>query len=117
MLGREPSRFGIVRADERDAIVRAALARVTGDARGARAHAIDPGAKITELSTADQQKVEIARALAHAKCRVLILDEPTSSLAADDAERLFSLVRKLRGDGLTILSRTASAIAAARSTW
>ena len=40
------------------------------------------------LSVAEQQLVEIARALA-VGCRVLVLDEPTSSLARDDAERLF----------------------------
>src|SRR5439155_26858675 len=56
-----------------------------------------------DLPPATQQLVEIARALAQPSCRVLILDEPTSSLGKDDAERLFTLVRALRDEGLTVL--------------
>jgi ribose transport system ATP-binding protein len=97
VLGREPSRFGVVRGRERDAIVHASLARVGAHSR------IDPSSKVLDLAPADQQLVEIARALAHARCRILILDEPTSSLGASDAQQLFALVRKLKSDGLSIL--------------
>ncbi len=54
------------------------------------------------LSVAEQQLVEIARALALG-CRVLVLDEPTSSLTAPDAEALFRLVRALRDQGESII--------------
>src|SRR5207237_8097848 len=51
---------------------------------------------------AQQQLVEIARAIAIG-CRVLVLDEPTSSLAGDDIVRLFELVRRLRAAGQAIV--------------
>ncbi|GAC1353305.1 MAG: hypothetical protein NVSMB1_25450 [Polyangiales bacterium] len=55
------------------------------------------------LGPADQQLVEIARALSQEHCRLLILDEPTSSLGAHDASRLFEVIASLRKQGLTIL--------------
>lgn len=54
------------------------------------------------LSLADRQLVSIARAMIH-EPRVLILDEPTSSLSATEAERLFRLIDKLRNQGVAIL--------------
>lgn len=54
------------------------------------------------LSVAEQQLVEIARAIALG-CRVLVLDEPTSSLARADVERLFQLVRRLREQGKSVI--------------
>ncbi len=99
-LGREPGRFGVIDARARDVAVDAVMRRVLGDGWARR---IAADARVGDLSPADQQLVEIARALGDAKCRVLILDEPTSSLAADDAERLFALVRKLRDEGMCVL--------------
>lgn len=64
--------------------------------------AIDLGAKISDLSLADRQMVAIARAMAH-EPKVLILDEPTSSLSAAEAERLFQLVERLKARGVAIL--------------
>jgi ribose transport system ATP-binding protein len=63
---------------------------------------IRPDQRLSELSIAEQQLVEIARAVA-VGCRVLVLDEPTSSLTHDDIPRLFDLVRRLRGQGLAIV--------------
>jgi len=57
---------------------------------------------VGRLSVAEQQLVEIARAVA-VGCRVLVLDEPTSSLTRSDIERLFALVRRLRGQGHAIV--------------
>jgi ribose transport system ATP-binding protein len=57
---------------------------------------------VRELSPADRQMVEIARALLR-QARVLVMDEPTSSLGAADQQRLFAVVRELRGRGLAIV--------------
>jgi ribose transport system ATP-binding protein len=95
VLGVEPRRFGVV--DRR-------RARATAlDALGRLGHAgIDLGMAAGELSVAGQQIVEIARALASG-CRVLVLDEPTSSLGREDARRLFELVAELRRQGHAIV--------------
>ena len=60
------------------------------------------GTKVYSLSLADRQLVSIARAMTH-QPRVLILDEPTSSLSATEAERLFQLIDKLREREVAIL--------------
>jgi rhamnose transport system ATP-binding protein len=54
------------------------------------------------LSVADQQMVEIAKALSQ-DARVLVMDEPTASLSAREVERLFAIVRRLREQGAAIL--------------
>ena len=58
--------------------------------------------RVGRLSVAEQQIVEIARALGSG-CRVLVLDEPTSSLTATDTERLFGVIAGLRASGLGIV--------------
>ena len=63
---------------------------------------IRPDAIVADLSPAAQQLVEVARALASG-ARVVVLDEPTSSLSHDDVERLFGLIRRLKGQGLAIV--------------
>ncbi|RCS25340.1 sugar ABC transporter ATP-binding protein [Phyllobacterium salinisoli] len=63
---------------------------------------IDLTARISDLSLADRQMVAIARAMAH-EPKVLILDEPTSSLSSAEAERLFQVVERLRARGVAIL--------------
>lgn len=57
---------------------------------------------VTDLSVGEQQLVEIMRALAH-DAKLLILDEPTASLAPDEVEKLFEIMRKLRNNGTTII--------------
>lgn len=54
------------------------------------------------LSIAEQQQVEIARALKD-KSRILVMDEPTAALSDRETERLFEIVRKLRNDGIAII--------------
>ena len=63
---------------------------------------IDPAAVVAELSTGQQQLTEIAKALSQ-NARVLVLDEPTSALTASEVEILFTLLRRLRGEGKTII--------------
>jgi len=61
-----------------------------------------PSTRVAELSMAERQLVEIARALI-ANARILIMDEPTTSLSSRETDALFSLVRQLRLDGLAII--------------
>jgi ABC-type sugar transport system ATPase subunit len=68
-------------------------------ALGAR---LDPDASVADLSTGERQMIEIARATRR-KPRVLIFDEPTSSLAAAEKARLFDLIRRLKTQGVAIL--------------
>jgi len=63
---------------------------------------IAPETPVARLSVAEQQLVEIGRAVAIG-CRVLVLDEPTSSLTRSDIGRLFDLVRRLRSSGHAIV--------------
>jgi ribose transport system ATP-binding protein len=63
---------------------------------------IDPQALVSSLRLGQRQLLEIARAL-RANARVLIMDEPTSSLTQAEADRLFDVVRELRADGRAII--------------
>ncbi|MBN2436361.1 MAG: sugar ABC transporter ATP-binding protein [Spirochaetes bacterium] len=63
---------------------------------------IDVTALLSEYSTAVQQMVAIARSL-DISAKVLILDEPTSSLDEDEAHMLFNVIRKLRNEGMAIV--------------
>ena len=95
LLGMEPARFGLLDWGRmRDTAARA-LAQLGHEE-------IDPAARVETLSVAAQQLVEIARALA-VGCRVLVLDEPTSSLGREDVGRLFELLRRLKAQGHAIV--------------
>ena len=63
---------------------------------------VPPTTVIKTLSAAHKQLAQIAKALA-ANARVLLLDEPTSSLTGHEAQNLFAILRKLKADGVTIL--------------
>ena len=60
---------------------------------------LDARAPASALSTGQRQMIEIARACAE-RPKVLILDEPTSSLGRAEEERLFEIIRRLRDDGV-----------------
>lgn len=94
-LGHEPIRLGLVD--------REAARKITKQAMAALGAAIDPDAIVSTLSPAECQIVTIARALAHENARVLILDEPTSSLSASDAHHVLDAVQKLATTGKTII--------------
>lgn len=93
-LGREPVRWGLI--DEREIAKRsrALLERVGLD--------LDPATLVGSLPIGRQQLVEIAKALS-LDTRILIMDEPTSSLSQGETERLFKVVRDLSATGVSIL--------------
>jgi ribose transport system ATP-binding protein len=95
LLGMEPARFGLLRRGEMRRTASSVLARLGHPE-------IDLDAPAGSLSPAGQQLVEIARALA-VGCKVLVLDEPTSSLSSADARRLFSVVHDLKRTGHAIV--------------
>ena len=63
---------------------------------------IDPNTPVAQLSVGMCQIVEIAKALSK-KARILVMDEPTSSISEAEVERLFSFVRKLKANGISII--------------
>jgi ribose transport system ATP-binding protein len=95
MLGREQSLAGWVRRAAMRPGVAGALARL------GRAD-LDPRRRAGSLSPAGQQLVEIARALTLG-ARVLVMDEPTSSLTRRDTETLFEVIRRLARDGVSVI--------------
>jgi ribose transport system ATP-binding protein len=63
---------------------------------------VDPRTLVESLSIANQQLIEISKALS-SNCKVLILDEPTSALTDTEAEHLLKLLRRLASEGVSIL--------------
>jgi ribose transport system ATP-binding protein len=95
VLGVEPAPYGIVRRGEMRAKAKDVL-------RQLHHSEISPTTRGGQLSVAEQQLVEIARALAIG-CRVLVLDEPTSSIARADVERLFEIIGRLKAQGHAVV--------------
>ncbi len=93
-LGREPRRFGIIDGRRMHREAAALLARVG-------IH-VDVTRPLMTLNTATQQMVAIARALSF-DSRLLIMDEPTSSLHDREVETLFEVIRALRADGVSVI--------------
>ena len=82
---------------------REALARRTTDVLKIFHHAdIRPDKRVGDLSVAARQIVEISRALA-AQARIILMDEPTSSLQREDVGHLFTLIRKLSAEGISVI--------------
>ena len=97
-LGRYPLKsfgpFKVVDHDKMYADAKRVLEEVKMD--------FDPHTKVGELSVSQMQSVEIAKAVS-ANCRVLILDEPTSSLTQNEVEALFRIVEDLKAKGVAIV--------------
>jgi ribose transport system ATP-binding protein len=94
MLGREETVAGIVTTRATRPRVRAALAVLDPS--------LSPDARVADLGPGPRQLVEIARALV-GDARLLVMDEPTSSLAAEEAEALFGAIDRLRARGVSIV--------------
>ncbi|MCX5497797.1 sugar ABC transporter ATP-binding protein [Kaistia dalseonensis] len=92
-LGIEDNSAGVLRGSE------AARFRALDEKCG---FGLKPGTIVADLRIAERQKVEIMRAIAR-DSRVIIMDEPTSSLTADEAEKLHHVIRWLRDDGRTVI--------------
>ena len=93
-MGRLPSRRGIIRRGKAYEESTKLLKMLGSDA--------PPRALIADLKVADQQEVEIARALSYDPV-VFIMDEPTSALSYDEIRNLFNLIRSLRDKGMAIV--------------
>lgn len=93
-LGRYPTRFGFVR----DGTCRR-RAREIFDSLGID---IPPDAVLSSLSVSTRQMIEVAKALSY-DARVIVLDEPTSSLTFDESERLFAIIDSLKKRGCAVI--------------
>jgi ABC-type sugar transport system ATPase subunit len=94
-LGREPRRGPLVDT--------ARMQRDTAellDSLGVQG--LDPGARVRTLSVAEQQVVEIAKAMSH-EARIISMDEPTAALAGHEVELLYAIIRRLTDRGVAIL--------------
>jgi ribose transport system ATP-binding protein len=93
-LGREHKRAGI--------LDKAAIARGTRETLASLQFNLEPKAQVGSLSRAEQQMVEIAKAI-QGNPSILILDEPTASLTENEANQLFALIEQLKAQGLGII--------------
>ena len=94
LLGRMPTRFGLLDKPKAYRMVSEKLAAIGVD--------LAPDAKLADLSIAQRQMVEICKAIMQ-DAQVIAFDEPTSSLSHRETEILFRLVRELRADGRTLI--------------
>ncbi|MCP4381828.1 MAG: sugar ABC transporter ATP-binding protein [Hyphomicrobiales bacterium] len=93
-LGMERSRFGFLVKSELDSQVVQTLAAIEPS--------INPSARVSTLSVAQKQIIEIARA-ASSGASVIIMDEPTAALSEREVERLFGVIRRLRESDVTVV--------------
>jgi len=94
-LGREPRRAGIF-------VNRATMRRRTAELLARVGLSVSPDERVDRLSIGRRQLVEIARALSQ-QARLVIMDEPTSSLTKAETDTLFSVVRELKAAGVCVV--------------
>lgn len=95
MMGMEPSRWGVLETETLRARTREVLETFPHPE-------IKPETRVSTLSIAARQIVEICRAVA-ARARFILMDEPTSSLQREDVERLFGLIRQFKNRGIAVV--------------
>src|SRR6266705_1133298 len=95
MMGMEPSRSGLLDRQKLNARTAEVLSTFHHPE-------IRPETRVADLSIAARQIVEICRAIA-ARARIILMDEPTSSLQRDDVEHLFSLIGKFRDQEISVI--------------
>jgi ribose transport system ATP-binding protein len=93
-LGHEPVRGGLIRGD--------VMGRISLDLLHRLSCEVDPNTPVAELSVAEQQLVEIARAL-KTNARLLVMDEPTAALSDNEIEALFGVIRSLCREGVPVI--------------
>ena len=93
-LGREETSGGFIRQEEEYRSAQALFKRIGVD--------IDPDLRCRELTVAQQQVVEIAKALS-LKARIIIMDEPSATLTPPEVKRLFSIIRDLKSQGIGVI--------------
>jgi len=93
-LGREPRTMGLINWRQMNRKAAELLKKLNISA--------DPTAELNSYSIAIQQMIAIARAV-NTECKLLILDEPTSSLDADEVKKIFTLMRQLKNSGVGII--------------
>lgn len=93
-LGRYPTKFGVVDEKKMYEDTLAIFKELEIN--------VDPREKVSKLSVSQMQMLEIAKAVSY-NSKVLILDEPTSSLTENEVQHLFRIVRKLQGNGIGIV--------------
>jgi ribose transport system ATP-binding protein len=96
-LGNEPGGGPSLRP-----LARAEMNRKARELLGRVGLALDPTTSVSRLTAGQMQMVEIAKALS-LEARVIIMDEPTSSLGAGESQHLFGIIRKLQADGIGII--------------
>jgi ribose transport system ATP-binding protein len=94
LLGHEPSRAGVIDGSKLRDMARQSLREVGLN--------IDPDRRVDRLGLAEQQMVEVAKALFR-RARVLVMDEPTSALTAREIERLFDVIRRVTASGVAVV--------------
>ena len=93
-LGRLPARAGFA---DFSAMHRRASRLISDSGFG-----LDPATVVGDLSASDQQKVEVLRAVAR-DARLIVLDEPTSSMSVDESERVYEIARRLANSGVAVV--------------
>lgn len=93
-LGQERSRFGFCRRQEELAVAKDLFARIGVE--------VDPEAVCGSLSVAQQQCVEIAKALL-LEARIIVMDEPSATLTPVEVEKLFAIIRDLKSHGIGVI--------------
>lgn len=94
-MSSEHTKYGMLEDDEHRELAKKVLARLE--------YPIDPDTKVGDLRVGQQQMIEIARNLLIPNLKILIMDEPTSSLSEQEVDVLFHIMRELTASGISIV--------------